>query len=144
DSTRLASLGEDKTVRVWDVASGKELRQLATQGEPFSLALAPNGRLLAMGSEHAKRPLRLVDLTTGKERGPLSRAESRELAKKWDFLPGTEPRFGANAVAFSPDGRTLASAETDQAIRLWETISGELRAVLRHPGNVTRVAFSPD
>ncbi|WP_405837380.1 helix-turn-helix domain-containing protein [Streptomyces sp. NBC_01518] len=49
------------------------------------------------------------------------------------------------AVAFSPDGRTLATASADEAIRLWDTATGTLRVTLAgHTGPVRSVAFSPD
>jgi WD40 repeat protein len=50
-----------------------------------------------------------------------------------------------NAVAFSPDGRTLASASHDETIKLWDAGSGALQQTLKgHENSVNNVAFSPD
>ena len=48
-------------------------------------------------------------------------------------------------MAFSPDGKTLASAGDDRTVRLWDAATGEPRATLKgHEGWVSAVAFSPD
>ena len=51
----------------------------------------------------------------------------------------------AYAVAFSPDGKTLASGSLDNTIKLWDVTTGRNTATLNgHSGGVTSIAFSPD
>ncbi len=50
-----------------------------------------------------------------------------------------------SAIAFSPDGNTLASGSFDKTIKLWDTQTGELkRTLIGHDASVTSIAFSPD
>ena len=66
-----------------------------------------------------------------------------------DLTPGATPRTvgrhagGAFAVAFSPDGRTLASGGQDGAVKVWSEAGGS-RTLGKHDGQVASVAFSPD
>src|SRR5207244_9643540 len=60
-------------------------------------------------------------------------------------LVRVQDRDGAIAAAFSPDGRTLATADRSGRIRLWNAGTGRLvRELGRHAGGVRDVSFSPD
>lgn len=125
DGGRLASVSSDGSIRVWEVASGRELRRLEDRIRSMlmSVAFSPNDRLLAMASNDGS--VRLWDTVSGQQRPP-------------------RVHIGVVAVAFSPDGRLIASAGREGSLRLWEAASGrELRRLQGHIG-MTSVAFGLD
>jgi WD40 repeat protein len=166
DGLRLASASIDDTVRVWDAASGQELRTLKGPAG-WSVAFSPDGRLLASASEQTVRvwdttsgqELRTLKGHTGTVRSVAFSPDGRRLASAsddrtvriWDAASGRELRAltghsnPVRSVAFSPDGRRLASASDDRTVRIWDAASGrELRALKGHTRAVLSVAFSPN
>jgi WD40 repeat protein len=127
DGKTLASCGEDRTVRPWDLATARLRHTLA--GNPqqaFTIAFSPDGKALAAGRDDGTIPL--WDAATGKELRTLTGHEGRV----WQ-------------IAFSPDGRFLASAGQDGIVKLWEVQTGRTRRSFR--GRLVppmSVAFSPD
>jgi eukaryotic-like serine/threonine-protein kinase len=138
----LASGGLDQTIRLWRLPHGENPRVLGGKtGAISSLAFSPDGTILAAGTRNADEQFgdMLVDRT--------KRAEIR----LWDLASGQIRKNLAGhlgevfAVAFSPDGRLLASGGTDAIVRIWEVDSGKPIATLRgHTQPVTDVAFPPD
>jgi len=130
DGKTLATASEDRTVKLWDPQTGREVGswEAFPRGEFGYLALAfsPNGKLLATaGGEN------VVRLWTVADRQPLRMLSGH----------GRE----VTAVAFSPDGTLVASASHDHSVRLWEADTGKLRHLLTgHSDRVLCVAFSPD
>jgi hypothetical protein len=127
DGKRALSGAADNTARLWDVATGREIRPLEGHtGEVLGVAFSPDGRRALTGS--SDRTVRLWDLSSGRE---LHRFE------------GHTERVGS--VAFSPDGKRALSGSWDQTFSLWDLETGkELRRLGGHDSYVTSVAFSPD
>ena len=169
DGRTLASGSWDNTIKLWEVATGREARSLAGHtGDACSVAFSPDGRTLASGS--SDNTIKLWDVATGREVRTLAghtdevcsvafSPDGRTLAsgstdhtvKLWDMATGRDLRTLAGhvlpvfSVAFSPDGRTLASGSQDNTIKLWDIPTGrEVRTLAGHTDWVLSVAFSPD
>jgi WD40 repeat protein len=118
----LASSSLDQTVRIWDVAAGKETSVLPEEAGVLAVAISPDARRIAVGSEEGT-----VRLWTP---------------------PGNEvlnlsPGGALNNVVFSPDGRRLAASSSNGAVTVWDTGTGEkLRRFAA--SQYLRVAWSPD
>jgi WD40 repeat protein len=129
DGQRLISTAQDRFVMLWDAIRGVPIRQLTEPGlNPLQLAaFSPDGLIIAVG-ESGGNPLdiTLYDAETGAVRSRL-----------------TGHRSGINALAFSPDGRTLATAGIDRSIRLWDPATGKEKACRTHDvGRVSSLSFS--
>ena len=168
---RLASAGRDGTLRLWDPASRKELRRWEAQGVDKkdgygALAIAPDGRHIAVA---LNRQVAIYD--AGSEAPPqviAGELDSGQLAFSRDgrwlaFGQGDHVRLATvpegqlsmqlagrrarpRQPRASPDGRLLATLDTDGALRLWDAETLALSRILQVDADnwVEEAAFSPD
>ncbi|KAF5522657.1 Vegetative incompatibility protein HET-E-1 [Colletotrichum aenigma] len=127
DGRQLASGSGDKTVKLWDTATGQCQQTLEGHSSSvWSVAFSPDGRQLASGS--VDNTVKLWDTATGQCQQTLEGHSS-----------------SVRSVAFSPDGRQLASGSNDNTVKLWDTATGQCQQTLKgHSSSVSSVAFSPD
>jgi serine/threonine protein kinase/dipeptidyl aminopeptidase/acylaminoacyl peptidase len=133
DAKRLATFNRDPRLRLWDVESGKMTLDLPAS-EAINLSgrvplFSPDGSILASGEMDGR--IRLISLATG---------GIREIP-----APAGRPETGA--LAFSPDGRLLATGHSasDGKIRLWDVATGNLAATLEgHRSGISKLVFAPD
>jgi eukaryotic-like serine/threonine-protein kinase len=139
DGKYVAAAGPDGTVAVWDAASGVEAYSLGPHdGRVNHLAWSPDGGRLAVGSLVARRDA-LLQVSLQRGLRIWDTAGRKEVAR----LPGDRVRI--TRMAFSPDGRYLATAGAEYTAVLWDAATGQEVRVLRgHRNEVSEVAFSSD
>jgi WD40 repeat protein len=123
----LATVGRDPFINFWDIDTGERQRQIRMAGESLNaIAISPNGRWLAAGSSK----IHLWDLGSGKLIRSIARAH----------------REGVRKLAFSPDGRFLASISLypGSDMRIWEVETGRRLQSIALRECPVDVAFSPD
>jgi WD40 repeat protein len=133
----LVSAGKNPSLRVWDVATRRQLRSctlssLSAIGAPLAYSssctatLSQDGRSVLVGCGDGS--IRLWDSLTGQARFAISGHSS-----------------AVNAVAFSADGTLAASGAADGALRVWDLPAGKARPTIEgHRRGIESIAFSPD
>ena len=124
DGRLVASAGEDRIVKVWNVMTGDPVHELRGHDHRVvAVAFSPDGQRLASGS---------FDTTV----------------KIWDTSTGTlfvtlrGHQYPVSAIAFSPDGRRLASASLDRTVKIWDLTTAQAAVILKgHLLQVYGVAF---
>jgi eukaryotic-like serine/threonine-protein kinase len=166
DGKSIAS-GYGGTVKIWDAATGRELRQFGShQSCVWCVAYAPDGKTLA--SREGGGPVKIWDLATGKERATIASntfgflaftADSKTLVlggdcvKVWNLTLGREEavlrgKAGEkfDKVAVAPDGKTVAAGSNQGQVRTWTRDGMAWRdgILISELGWMTPVAISPD
>jgi WD40 repeat protein len=140
----------DKTIRAFDPATKRVIRELQAKSDSTrTLAISTDGKVLAAASGRQEvtpqlaRAVRigaipqpptvkpemitLLELGSGKELGTM-----------------TGHAGAVHALAFSPDGRTLASGSADKTVSVWDVATGnEQMQLIGHTAPVSSVAFHP-
>ncbi len=173
DGNRIASMGADGEVKVWDAATYQNLLTLPADPDVFgfTVAYSPDGKLLAAALTtkvvvwDAVSGKKLFSLDGNVSGAPINEMvyvafspDNKHLAvanmdgspKVWGVATRAEVfslighKAPCDGIAYSPDGKLLATSDDAGTIKLWDAATGEELLNLTQSGNVHSVAFSPD
>ena len=168
DGQRIVTSSGDRTAKIWDAASGREVLTLKGHANMVScVAFSPDGTRLVTGSWDKTE--KIWDATTGGELLALAGHTSSVsgvafspdgtrivtvsddgLGLVWDAATGrniltlaSEDKY-LRRVAFSPDGHRIVAGQLGHKAWVWDARTGRELLVLKHRDVVQEVAFSPD
>jgi WD40 repeat protein len=129
DGKLLASGSYDKMVKLWDAATGREVRNLQDHIDAvFAVAFSPDGKHLASGSQD--RCVKIWDVDSGQRLYTLSDAAD-----------------GLTSIAYSPSGKQIAGAGYDKTIYVWQVGESDgrlLRSLIADEDSILALAWTPD
>lgn len=170
DGRYVLSESEDWVIKLWDVSANKEIRTIQGQAGFFELAFSPDSRYALTANPDGTA--KLWEISTGKEVKILKMQFGSFVAaafspdshfalagtndyvgvKLFDLSTAAEMRQftgfadGVHSLAFTPDGRYLATSSYHNTVRLWDLSTGNLvkQYQQQRGGSSTRIALSPD
>ena len=168
DGSRVATRGPDKSFKIWDSTTGREVLTLSGHPDPVSgLEFSPDGKRLATVGE----TVTLWDTTTGKKEiafgdvpgciafnsdgkrlataGAYNPNNKVQTGKVWDTTTGKEllTLHGPSkikCIAFSPNGRRLATYSGLNTVKIWDSVSGDDLLTLHDHSFIYCLKFTPD
>jgi len=169
DGKLLATGGEDNTIKLWNVATGRLIQNFEGHTDFVrSIVFSSAGNTFASGGND--RSVNTWDINSGKlihshqfhsdlvtsldysrDGRTIASASHDGHIKLWDASSGNlidtlgDDTDGINAIAFSPDGKVIASGGFDKKVHLWDVKTrSEIRSFGKHSEAINAVAFSPD
>jgi WD40 repeat protein len=129
-SENLTTYGQSGSIHVFELPTGKEkfsFHGSAAGSENLGIAFSPDSSQIAVA---------------GDRDGKVEVYRTRDSQLVMDLVGHTQV---VNEVAFSPDGKLIATGSNDNSVRLWDAQTGKsIRTLSSHQGRVTHIAFSPD
>jgi WD40 repeat protein len=131
DGSHLLSVGNDGTGRIWNTATGQARIVKMKVPDCNQLALSPDARWLAVAGPGGLKEVRLLDMKAGVTSVNTMRLNGHTSTTR--------------SVAFSPDGKLLASGDSAGDVILWDVASQQnIRSLKGHTAFLQQLAFSPN
>ena len=148
---KLVALG-GQALQLWNVQTGEEVESFDIK--VYSLAFSPDGTCIAAGCEgrysieddgEGSYNLRVINLELAKMSARVIQSEGRTLLKG-EIRPSPFEGHGSHvhSVAYSPDGKQIASSSSDYTVRVWDVSTGERRTLRASFYGIYCLVFSPD